>query len=91
MSLNPSSISSNCHNPSGGKFISGILSVLLLCWLGFSSLSLQAQPGGLKKYYSTNKSAIRDFEDGRKQYDSRQDVKAIKLMESAIQKDSNFY
>jgi outer membrane protein OmpA-like peptidoglycan-associated protein/Tol biopolymer transport system component len=90
MSLNPSSLSSNCQNPSAGKSISGIISVLLLCWLGFSSLSLQAQPGGLKKYYSTNKSAIRDFEDGRKQYDSRQDVKAIKLMESAIQKDSNF-
>ncbi|MBP6511521.1 MAG: PD40 domain-containing protein [Bacteroidia bacterium] len=54
-----------------------------------SFFSTQAQTG-MGKYSSSNKSAIRDFEDGKKQYDSRQDVKAIKLMESAIRKDSNF-
>lgn len=41
-------------------------------------------------YRSSNKSAIRDFEDGRKQYNSRQDTKAIRLFESAIAKDSGF-
>jgi outer membrane protein OmpA-like peptidoglycan-associated protein/tetratricopeptide (TPR) repeat protein len=59
-----------------------MLSLLLL------SISAIGQTGN--KYKSTNKSAIRDFEDGRKHYDSRQDAKAIKLFESAIAKDSGF-
>ncbi len=50
---------------------------------------LQGQPQ-TRKVYSTNKAAIRDYEDGRKQFDSGQDVKAIRLLESAIKKDSNF-
>lgn len=62
----------------------------LLLFLSVSAfVQCKAQPG-TGKYSSSNKSAIRDFEDGKKQYDSRQDVKAIKLMESAIKKDSNF-
>jgi outer membrane protein OmpA-like peptidoglycan-associated protein/tetratricopeptide (TPR) repeat protein len=59
-----------------------MLSLLLL------SISAIGQTGN--KYKSANKSAIRDFEDGRKHYDSRQDAKAIKLFESAIAKDSGF-
>lgn len=51
---------------------------------------IMSAQNGLKHYYSTNKSAIRDYEDGRKQYNSRQDTKAIRLMESAISKDSGF-
>lgn len=54
-----------------------------------SFIQCKAQPGS-GKYSSSNKSAVRDYEDGKKQYDSRQDTKAIKLMESAIKKDSNF-
>ncbi|MBL7922764.1 MAG: PD40 domain-containing protein, partial [Bacteroidia bacterium] len=42
------------------------------------------------KYHSTNKSAIRDYEEARKQYNSRQDSRAIKLLESALSKDSAF-
>ncbi|MFN0190084.1 MAG: OmpA family protein [Bacteroidia bacterium] len=62
---------------------------LLFFFFISSFIQCKAQPGG-GKYSSTNKSAVRDFEDGKKQYDSRQDVKAIKLMESAVRKDSNF-
>ncbi len=62
---------------------------LLFFFLVTSFIQCKAQPG-TGKYSSSNKSAIRDYEDGKKQYDSRQDVKAIKLMESAIRKDTNF-
>ncbi len=71
----------------GKRFFATLLSLMVSLVL-FPCI-LQAQPQG-KKLYSTNKSAIRDFEEGRKQFNARQDVKAIKLMESAISKDSNF-
>lgn len=61
----------------------------LLVFLMFPPLVASAQPG-TGKYYSTNKSAIRDFEEGKKQYNSRQDVKAIKFLEAAVEKDSTF-
>lgn len=67
----------------------GIIRFLLAVWCLFLPDILSAQ-NGLKQYYSTNKSAIRDYEEGRKQYNSRQDTKAIRLMESAISKDSGF-
>lgn len=62
--------------------------LFLLCLLLGGTNAVQAQ--SVKKYSSENKSAIRDFEDGRKQYDARQDTKAIRLFESAIAKDSGF-
>ena len=62
---------------------------LLFFFFVISFIQCKAQPG-TGKYSSSNKSAVRDYEDGKKQYDSRQDVKAIKLMESAIRKDTNF-
>ena len=66
-----------------------IKTILFFLLLIFSWQQSHAQ-SGTGKYFTTNKSAIRDYEDGRKQYNSRQDVKAIKLLESAINKDSNF-
>ncbi len=62
---------------------------LLFFFFVSSFIHCKAQPG-TGKYSSSNKSAVRDYEDGKKQYDSRQDVKAIKLMESAIRKDTSF-
>lgn len=62
---------------------------LMLIGMLFCFLPSKGQ-SGTGKYSSSNKSAIRDYEDGRKQYDSRQDVKAIRLLESAIRKDANF-
>jgi outer membrane protein OmpA-like peptidoglycan-associated protein len=55
--------------------------------LSGESLIAQVSEG---KYRSTNKAAIRLFEDGKKQYDSRQDDKAIRLFQAAIDKDSLF-
>ncbi len=62
--------------------------MLVFCLLALPAF-MMAQTGN-KAYRSTNKAAIRDFEEARKQYNSRQDVKAIKLLESAIAKDSGF-
>lgn len=69
--------------------MSKILLPLFSLWMLLGGMAaVQAQ--SVKKYSSENKSAIRDFEDGRKQYDARQDTKAIKLFESAIARDSGF-
>jgi outer membrane protein OmpA-like peptidoglycan-associated protein len=42
------------------------------------------------KYRSTDKAAIRHFEEGKKYYDSREDGKAVKSLQAAIARDSNF-
>ncbi|MFN8153117.1 MAG: OmpA family protein [Bacteroidia bacterium] len=74
--------------PAHRRFTSLFLLLTITCILYFSNQAY-CQTGN-KKYHSTNKGAIRDFEDAKKQYDARQDVKAIKLLESAIGKDSSF-
>lgn len=48
-----------------------------------------AQPG-TRKYRSTDKAAIRHFEEGKKYYDSREDNKAIRALEAAVARDSAF-
>lgn len=70
------------------RFIHQFTSFLVFVCCIFS-LSAWAQPQG-KKVHSSNKAAIRDFEEGRKQFNSGQDVKAIKYLESAISKDADF-
>ncbi len=76
------------HSNVQQKFILRFVFFVALFISFFPAISFaQPQP---KKVYSTNKSAIRDYEDGRKQFNSGQDVKAIRLMESAIAKDPNF-
>lgn len=67
-------------------FLVILFMVLLAC---FDNQAARAQTGN-KQYRSTNKSAIRDFEDAKKQFNARQDSKAIKLLESAIARDSVF-
>ncbi|MFM9056343.1 MAG: tetratricopeptide repeat protein, partial [Bacteroidota bacterium] len=63
----------------------GFCSLLLIFFFG----SLCAQPIH-GQYHSTNKAAIRLFEEGKKCYDSRQDDKAIRAFQSAVEKDSMF-
>lgn len=66
------------------RSITGVFFLLMV--FGFHSLC--AQTAG--RYSSSNKAAIRSFEDGRKYYDSRQDDKAIRSFEAALQRDSGF-
>jgi len=60
---------------------------IVFAWLLILGTSVYGQA---RRYYSSNARAIRDFEDARKQYDSRQDQKAIRLLESALSKDTTF-
>lgn len=61
-----------------------LLSVIMLMADTFVAV---AQTG---VYRSTDKAAIRHFEDGKKHYDSREDSKAIRALEAAVARDSTF-
>lgn len=63
----------------------GLLSLILVFVFGTVSAQLNQS-----QYHSTNKAAIRHFEEGKKYYDSRQDDKAIRSFQSAVEKDSLF-
>lgn len=61
--------------------------IILLCLLLISFFSAEAQPPALS---TTNKGAIRSFEDGLKQYDSGNMTKAKSCLLDATQKDPDF-
>ena len=65
-------------------FFSFLANLLLLAFL-----CLQVNAQG-RRYRTENSRAIRDFEEARKMYDSRQDQKALRLLESALSRDSAF-
>lgn len=61
--------------------------LLLQCVL---LLTFQTAFAQQRTYSTTNKSAIRDFEDGTKQYDSGNMEKAANLLKRSTEKDPNF-
>lgn len=67
---------------------------LLFTFLASVALALVSPGAGAQspsvKYRSTDKAAIRHFEEGKKYYDSRDDVKAIRALEAAVARDSAF-
>jgi len=66
--------------------------LLLILNFTFLILSLCYSQGNLSPgtYTSTNKKAIKHFEEGRKYYEARKDAEAEKHLLKAIEKDKNF-
>ncbi len=57
----------------------------------FGRLSFSQQPAlPPGTYTSTNKKAIKFYEEGKKNYEVRKDEEAEKLLNKAIQEDPNF-
>lgn len=59
--------------------------ILIVTFSGYSQSSLP--PG---TYTSTNKKAIKFFEEGKRFYETRKDVEAEKMLNKALQEDPNF-
>lgn len=62
-----------------------LFSVLIITFTSYSQGSLP--PG---TYTSTNKKAIKYFEEGKRCYETRKDTEAEKLLNKALQEDPNF-
>ncbi|HRD38571.1 MAG TPA: hypothetical protein PLC65_08065, partial [Bacteroidia bacterium] len=62
--------------------------LIVICLLSFYGINAQSLPPG--SYTSTNKKAIKYYEEGKKYYEVRKDKEAEEVLLKCLKEDDNF-